>query len=69
VNLATEGVLKIHTICGREEALCILLKMFAYPSMLSALIPTFSRPISELALNINRMTSLFFDIHGHRLIV
>jgi hypothetical protein len=72
VNLATEWLLKIHTlylgkICGQEEALCILLKMFAYPCTHSALIPTFSRPISELALNINRMTSLLFDIHGHRL--
>ena len=28
------------TICGREEALCILLKRFAYPCRYSDLIPT-----------------------------
>ena len=56
------------TICGREEALCILLKRFAYPCRYSDLIPIFGRPVPELAMIINnKMISLIFDIHGHRL--
>jgi hypothetical protein len=55
------------TICGREEALCILLKRFAYPCRYSDLIPTFGRPVPELAMINYKMISLIFYIHGHRL--
>jgi hypothetical protein len=36
------------TICGREEALCILLKRFAYPCRYSDLIPI---PLVDQFLN------------------
>jgi hypothetical protein len=55
------------TICGREEALCILLKRFAYPCRYFDLIPTFGSPVPELAMINNKMISLIFDIHDHRL--
>ena len=55
------------TICDKEEALCILLKRFAYPCRYSDLIPTFGRPVPELVMINNTMISLILDLHVHRL--
>jgi hypothetical protein len=54
-------------VCGQEEALCILLKRFAYPCRYCDMIPSFGRPVPELAMISNKMISLIYDIHGHRL--
>ena len=51
----------------REEALCILLKRFAYPCRYSDMIPTFGRSVPELAMINNTMIDLIHRSHSHRL--
>ena len=55
------------TVCGQEVALCILLKRFAYPCRYCDMIPSFGRPVPELAMISNKMIKLIYDTHGHRL--
>ena len=49
------------------EALCILLKRFAYPVRYSDMIPRFGRPVPQYSIITNHVMNLIDQGHGHRL--
>ena len=49
------------------EALCILLKRFAYPIRYSDMIPRFGRPVPQYSIITNHVMNLIYQGHGHRL--
>ena len=49
------------------EALCIMLKRFAFPCRYSELVPLFARPIPQLSIICNQITDFSFDRWHHLL--
>ena len=49
------------------EALCILLKRFAYPIRYSDMIPRFGRPVPQYSIITNHIMDHIYQGHGHRL--
>ena len=49
------------------EALCVLLKRFAYPCRYGDMIPRFGRPVPQLSMISNQMMDFIFDEYGHLL--
>ena len=49
------------------EALCILLKRFAYPYKYFDMLPRFAKPIPQLCLASNHVMSFVYDKWGHLL--
>ena len=49
------------------EALCVLLKRFAYPCRYGDMIPRFGRPVPQLSMINNQMMKFIFDEYGHLL--
>ena len=49
------------------EALCILLKRFAYPIRYSDMIPRFGRPVPQFSIITKHIMDLIYQEHGHRL--
>ncbi|CAB4014568.1 Hypothetical predicted protein [Paramuricea clavata] len=56
-----------RTSCSGLEGLCILLKRLAYPCRYTDMISRFGRNPTEICLIFNRMLSLVFNAHHHRL--
>ena len=56
-----------RTICSDVEAVCILLKRFAFPCRYSDMVPRFGRSPSELCLIFNTVLDYIYDRHNHRL--
>ena len=54
------------TICDGTEALCIVLKRFAYPCRCSDMMPIFGRSLLELSLICNQVTDWIYNTHGHK---
>ncbi|CAB4017499.1 Hypothetical predicted protein [Paramuricea clavata] len=55
------------TTCSGDEALCILLKRFAYPCRYSDMVSRFGRNPSELCLIFNEGLDFLYERHHHRL--
>ena len=49
------------TICDGTEALCIVLKRFAYPCRCSDMMPIFGRSLLELSLICNQVTDWIYN--------
>ena len=49
------------------EALCILLKRFAYPIRYNDMIPRFGRPVPQFSIISKHIMDLIYEEHGHRL--
>lgn len=56
-----------RTICERTEALCMLLRRFAYPCRYYDMINRFGRPVPELCLITNTILDYTYDNHNHRI--
>ena len=54
-------------VCSATEALCILLKRFAYPCRYSDMIYRFARPAPQLCMITQYMTNFIFDHWGNLL--
>ena len=54
------------TICDGTEALCIVLKRFAYPCRGSDMMPIFGRSLLELSLICNQVTDWIYNTHEHK---
>ena len=50
-----------------DEALCMLLRRFAYPCRYEDLVPRFARAVPQIRVVVNEMISLIFARHGHLL--
>ena len=50
-----------------DEALCMLLRRFAYPCRYEDLVPRFGRAVPQISMVVNEMISLIFARHGHLL--
>ena len=55
------------TTCSGEEALCILLKRFAYPCRYTDMVSRFGRNPTEMCLIFNELLDLLYDQHHHHL--
>ena len=55
------------TTCDGIEALCIILRRFAYPCRYSNLIPRFGRPVPELSMISNLVMDTVYQERNHRL--
>lgn len=55
------------TVCTSIEALCILLKRFAYPCRYLDMVPRFGRSIPELCIILQHMKNFIFIRWGHLL--
>ena len=55
------------TTCSGDEALCILLKRFAYPCRYSDMVNRFGRNLTELCLIFNEVIDFLYEQHHHRL--
>lgn len=49
------------------EALCVLLKRFAYPIRYSDMCPRFARPVPQFSIITNAMMDIIYNQHCHRL--
>ena len=54
------------TICDRNEALCIVLKRFAFPCY-SDMTPIFGRSVPELSMISNEVVDWIYTTHGHKI--
>ena len=50
------------------EALCMLLKRFAYPCRYSDMVPRFARPVPVMSMVTNEMLDYIYTVHSHRII-
>ena len=50
-----------------DEALCMLLRRFAYPCRYEDLVPRFGRAVPQISMVVNEMLGLIFAQHGHLL--
>ena len=50
------------------EALCMLLKRFAYPCRYSDMVPRFGRPVPVLSMVTNEVLDYIYTVHSHRII-
>ena len=50
-----------------DEALCMLLRRFAYPCRYEDLAPRFGMAVPQISMVVNEMISLIFARHGHLL--
>jgi hypothetical protein len=53
--------------CSGVDALCMVLRRFAYPNRLCELEQFFGRPLSSLSMIINHTVDLLYNDHQHRL--
>ena len=51
-----------------KEALCMLLKRFAYPCRYSDMVPRFGRPVPVLSMVTNEVLDYIYTVHSHRII-
>ena len=49
------------------EALCILLKRYAYPIRLGDMVATFGRPVPQLSMVATEMTNMLYNMYNHKL--
>ena len=49
------------------EALCLLLKRFAYPCRYSDMVPRFARPVPVLSMITNEVLDNIYTVHNHRI--
>ena len=56
-----------RTAALTEEALCILLRRFAYPCRYEDMMPQFGRSPQELSLIANKLMDEIYETHGHLL--
>ena len=56
-----------RTAALTEEALCILLRQFAYPCRYVDMMPQFGRSPQELSLIANKVMDEIYETHGHLL--
>ena len=54
-------------ICNATEGVCVVLRRFAYPCILSDMIPIFGRSVPELSMISNEVTEWMYNIHGNRI--
>lgn len=57
-----------RSLCDGLEALCILLKRFAYPCRYADMISKFARPVPVICMLTNCMIEDIYDNHSHRLL-
>lgn len=50
------------------EALCMLLKRFAYPCRYSDMVQRFARPFPVLSMVTNEVLDYIYTVHSHRII-
>ena len=50
------------------EALCMLLKRFAYPCRYRDMVPRFGRPVPVLSMVTNEVLDYIYTVHSHRII-
>ena len=50
------------------EALCMLLKRFAYPCRYSDMVPRFARPVPVMSMVTKEMLDYIYTVHSHRII-
>lgn len=50
-----------------DEALCMLLRRFAYPCRLEDLVPRFGRAVPQISMVVNQTMDLIFDKYSHLL--
>lgn len=55
------------TICDSTEALCMVLKRYAFPCRLSDMIPIFGRSVPEISMITNEVTNWIYTNHHHRI--
>lgn len=55
------------TVCEGMEALCMVLRRFAYPCRYSDLVPQFGRPIPELSMITNTVVDFIYRRHGEKI--
>ena len=66
-NLPDDVRLYNGAIVNSTEALCILLKRFAYPCRFGDMVPRFARPTPQLSMITNHMVDLIFNQYSHLL--
>ena len=68
-QLSLPDVIRVSNgcVCSRVDALCIVLRRFAYPNRLCDLESFFGRPCSTLSLIINETVLQLWHLHRHRL--
>lgn len=55
------------TVCEATEALCMVLRRFAYPCRYSDLVPQFGRPIPEMSMITNTVVDFIYERHGEKI--
>ena len=58
---------KQGTVCDGLEALCLVLRRFAYPCRYSDLVPQFGRSVPELSMIMNTVVDYIFERHGDKI--
>ena len=51
----------------REEAVCMMLKRFAYPCRYEDLVARFGRPVPQISMVVSRMVDIMYEKYGHLL--
>ena len=67
LNLPGKFTCNQGTVCESIEALCIVLRRFAYPCRFSDLVPQFGQPVPELSMITNTVVDFIFQNHGEKL--
>lgn len=58
--------LRNESTCSGLDAICMVLRRFAYPNRLSDLEELFGRPKSTISLVVNETVELLYNLHHHR---
>ena len=67
LNIPEELVCYNGVVCNKYEALCILLKRYAYPCRFLDMIPRFGRPVPQLSMITQRLTDIILQQWTHLL--
>lgn len=67
MQLPDEIICYNRLVVSGVEALCILLKRFAYPIRYSDMCPRFARPIPQLSMITSEVMNLVYNHHSYRL--
>ena len=67
LNIPEELVCYNGVVCDKYEALCILLKRYAYPCRFLDMIPRFGRPVPQLSMITQRLTDIILQQWTHLL--
>ena len=67
LQIPDEIVFSQRSVCDGMEAMCILLKKFAYPCRYTDMVPRFVRNPTELCLIFNEVLDFIYTSHRHRL--